>query len=58
MLGLQPEDVMVWALERDEPAVPVVIGQLGGCGPVISSGLVGTASRDSGLLRTLDAGAW
>ena len=43
MLGLQPKDVMVWVLEGDEPAVAVVIGQLGGYGPVISSDLVGSS---------------
>jgi hypothetical protein len=43
LLGLQPKDVMVWVLEGDEPAVAVVVGQLGGYGPVISSDLVGTS---------------
>ena len=43
LLGLQPKDVVVWVLEGDEPAVAVVIGQLGGYGPVISSDLVGTS---------------
>ena len=43
MLGLQPKDVMVWVLEGDEPAVAVVIVQLGGYGPVISSDLVGNS---------------
>jgi hypothetical protein len=43
MLGLQPKDVLVWVLEGDEPAVAVVIGQLGGYGPVISSDLVGSS---------------
>jgi hypothetical protein len=42
LLGLQPKDVMVWVLEGEEPAVAVVVGQLGGYGPVISSDLVGT----------------
>jgi hypothetical protein len=42
LLGLQPKDVMVWVLESDEPAVAVVVGQLGGSGPVVSSDLVGT----------------
>jgi hypothetical protein len=41
LLGLQPKDVMVWVLEGEEPAVAVVVGQLGGYGPVISSDLVG-----------------
>jgi hypothetical protein len=41
LLGLQPKDVMVWVLEGKEPAVAVVVGQLGGYGPVISSDLVG-----------------
>lgn len=43
LIGLQPKDVMVWVLEGEEPAVAVVIGQLGGYGPVISSDLVGTS---------------
>ena len=43
LLGLQPKDVMVWVLEGNEPAVAVVIGQLGGYGPVVSSDLVGTS---------------
>lgn len=43
LLGIQPKDVMVWVLEGDEPAVAVVVGQLGGYGPVISSDLVGTS---------------
>ena len=42
LLGLQPKDVMVWVLEGDDPAVAVIVGQLGGSGPVISSDLVGT----------------
>ena len=42
MIGLQPKDVTVWVLEGDDPAVAVVIGQLGGYGPVVSSDLVGT----------------
>jgi len=41
LLGLQPKDVMVWVLESEEPAVAVVVGQLGGYGPVVSSDLVG-----------------
>jgi hypothetical protein len=43
LLGLQPKDVMVWVLEGEEPAVAVVIGQLGGYGPVVSSDLVETS---------------
>jgi hypothetical protein len=43
LLGLQPKDVMVWVLEGEEPAVAVVVGQLGGYGPVVSSDLVGTS---------------
>lgn len=43
LLGLQPKDVMVWVLEDEEPAVAVVVGQLGGYGPVVSSDLVGTS---------------
>jgi hypothetical protein len=43
LLGLQPKDVMVWVLEGEEPAVAVVVGQLGGYGPVISSQLEGTS---------------
>jgi hypothetical protein len=43
LLGLQPKDVMVWVLDGEEPAVAVVIGQLGGYGPVVSSDLVGTS---------------
>ena len=43
LLGLEPKDVMVWVLEGDEPAVAVIVGQLGGYGPVISSDLVGTS---------------
>ena len=42
MLGLQPKDVMVWVLEGEEPAVAVIVGQLGGSGPVVSSELDGT----------------
>jgi hypothetical protein len=41
LIGLQPKDVMVWVVEAEEPAVAVVIGQLGGYGPVVSSDLVG-----------------
>jgi hypothetical protein len=43
LLGLQPTDVMVWVLEGEEPAVAVIVGQLGGYGPVVSSDLVGTS---------------
>jgi hypothetical protein len=43
LLGLQPKDVTVWVLEGEEPAVAVVIGQLGGYGPVVSSDLVDTS---------------
>jgi hypothetical protein len=43
LLGMQPKDVMVWVLEGDEPAVAVVVGQLGGSGPVVSADLVGTS---------------
>ncbi|MGA2889463.1 MAG: hypothetical protein ABSE51_15555 [Terracidiphilus sp.] len=43
LLGLQPKDVMVWVLEGDDPAVAVVVGQLGGSGPVVSADLVGTS---------------
>jgi hypothetical protein len=43
LIGLQPKDVMVWVLEGDEPAVAVIVGQLGGYGPVVSSDLVGTS---------------
>ncbi len=39
LLGLQPKDVMVWILEGEEPAVAVIVGQLGGYGPVVSSEL-------------------
>ena len=42
LIGIQPKDVMVWVLEGEEPAVAVVVGQLGGYGPVVSSDLVGT----------------
>jgi hypothetical protein len=42
LLGLQPKDVSVWVIEGEEPAVAVVVGQLGGYGPVVSSDLVGT----------------
>jgi len=42
ILGLQPKDVTVWVLEGEDPAVAVVVGQLGGYGPVVSSDLVGT----------------
>jgi hypothetical protein len=41
LIGLQPKDVVVWVLEGDEPAVLVVLGQLGGYGPVVSSDLIG-----------------
>jgi len=40
LLGLQPKDVRVWVLEGEDPAVAVIVGQLGGYGPVISSDLV------------------
>jgi len=43
LLGLQPKDVMVWVLEGEEPAVAVIVGQLGGYGPVLSSELEGTS---------------
>ena len=43
LIGLQPKDVMVWVLEGDEPAVAVIVGQLGGYGPVVSSDLVETS---------------
>jgi len=42
MIGLKPKDVTVWVLQGEDPAVAVVIGQLGGYGPVVSSDLVGT----------------
>jgi hypothetical protein len=41
LIGLQPKDVMVWVVKGEDPAVAVVIGQLGGYGPVVSSDLVG-----------------
>ncbi|MEG9436039.1 hypothetical protein JAO29_07655 [Edaphobacter sp. HDX4] len=43
LIGLQPKDVMVWVREGEEPAVLVVVGQLGGYGPVVSSDLVGSS---------------
>ena len=43
LLGLEPKDVIVWVLEGEEPEVAVVVGQLGGYGPVVSSDLVGTS---------------
>ena len=43
LIGIQPKDVVVWVLEGDEPAVAVIVGQLGGYGPVISSDLVVTS---------------
>ncbi len=43
LMGLQPKDVVVWVLEGEEPAVAVIVGQLGGYGPVVSSDLVGTS---------------
>ena len=43
LLGLQPKDVMVWALEGEKPAVMSVVGQLGGSGPALSAGLEGTS---------------
>jgi hypothetical protein len=43
LLGLQPKDVMVWVLEGEEPAVAVIVGQLGGSGPVLSSELEGSS---------------
>jgi len=42
MLGLQPQDVMVWVLEGEQPEVVRIFGQLGGSGPVVSSELEGT----------------
>ena len=41
LMGIQPKDVMVWVVEGEEPAVAVIIGQLGGYGPVVSADLVG-----------------
>lgn len=46
LIGLQPKDVKVWVLEGDDPAVAVVIGQLGGYGPVVSSDLVGSNANN------------
>lgn len=43
LIGLQPKDVMVWVLEGENPAVAVIVGQLSGYGPVVSSDLVGTS---------------
>ena len=43
LMGLLPKDVMVWVLEGEEPAVAVIVGQLGGYGPIVSSDLVGTS---------------
>ena len=43
LLDLQPKDVMVWVLEGEEPAVAVIVGQLGGSGPVLSSELEGSS---------------
>ena len=43
ILGMQPKDVVVWVLEGEEPAVAVIVGQLGGYGPVVSSDLVGAS---------------
>ena len=43
LIGLQPQDVFVWVLEGDEPAVVRIVGQLGGYGPVVSSDLEGTS---------------
>ena len=43
LIGLKPKDVMVWILEGEEPAVAVIVGQLGGYGPVVSSDLVETS---------------
>jgi hypothetical protein len=43
LIGLQPKDVMVWALEGEEPAVVRIVGQPGGSGPVVYSELEGTS---------------
>lgn len=43
LLGLQPKDLTVWILEGEEPAVAVIVGQLGGYGPVVSSELEGAS---------------
>lgn len=43
LLGLQPKDLTVWVLEGEEPAVAVIVGQLGGYGPVVSSELEGAS---------------
>lgn len=43
LLGLQPKDVTVWVLEGEDPAVAVIVGQLGGYGPVVSSELEPTS---------------
>jgi hypothetical protein len=45
LIGLQPKDVKVWILEGEDPAVAVIVGQLGGYGPVVSSDLVGASFR-------------
>ncbi len=42
LIGLQPKDVMVW-VQREEPAVVRILGQIGGYGPVFSSELEGTS---------------
>lgn len=43
LFRLQPKDVTVWVLEGEQPAVVVMVGQLGGYGPVVSSDLVGAS---------------
>ena len=45
LIGMQPKDVVVWILEGEEPAVLVVLGQLGGYGPVVSSDLIGDSFK-------------
>lgn len=42
LIGVQPKDVKVWVLQGDDPAIAVMVGQLGGYGPVLSSDLVGS----------------
>ncbi len=43
LIGVEPKDVMVWVKEGEQPEVVRIVGQLGGYGPVIDSGLDGTS---------------
>jgi hypothetical protein len=43
LIGKQPDDIFVWVLEGEVPAIVRVVGQLSEGGPVVSIELAGTA---------------